>query len=563
MNRSCKRSWSAVAVLTVSAIVLAACGSSSKGPSGTGTGTGKSGGKLIFAAEQWPKCVNPITQCAQSSWLQWLVPIHVLPRLMELDKDGNFTPSPLLAGAPTLTNTGPTKPFTVTYQLNPNANWQPDGTPITSKDVSFTLQAYLKSKGSLSTAGYDQVQSIDDSTPKTVKVVFKKPYADWADVFGGFSGFVLEAAKFTTPDTGNTMQTSIDFSGGPWILKSFSPSQEVLLPNTKYWDKTRVPLVDQVTFIPKPDTNTEVQAVKSGEASVAYPQPSADNVPQLKGGNIKTTFGATTQYEALWFNQKPGHPFADKNVRAAFSFAFDRQKFLNDIVKPFSPEVQLLNCAEWVPAVGKWCDNTQFADVIPSTTKVKQFMQGSGYALDSKGIWAKNGKELTIKWMVNTDNSRRIDTQTEFIPLLKKQGFNVVTDNADAGTVFQQAIPTGAYDLSMFINVTGADPTVTSIAACDSIPGPANQGKGQNDYWWCNQQATALMKQSDTELNLTKRIDLIHQIGKFMRDDYYNLPLYVFPAMVSWNTSKVTGPIDLYVNSPESSFVNMYDWSVK
>jgi ABC-type transport system substrate-binding protein len=104
---------------------------------------------------------------------------------------------------------------------------------------------------------------------------------------------------------------------------------------------------------------------------------------------------------------------------------------------------------------------------------------------------------------------------------------------------------------------------VTSIAACDSIPGPANQGKGQNDYWWCNQQATALMKQSDTELNLTKRIDLIHQIGKFMRDDYYNLPLYVFPAMVSWNTSKVTGPIDLYVNSPESSFVNMYDWSVK
>jgi EAL domain-containing protein (putative c-di-GMP-specific phosphodiesterase class I) len=56
--------------------------------------------------------------------------------------------------------------------------------------------------------------------------------------------------------------------------------------------------------------------------------------------------------------------------------------------------------------------------------------------------------------MVNTDNSRRIDTQTEFIPLLKKQGFNVVTDNADAGTVFQQAIPTGAYDLSMFINIT-------------------------------------------------------------------------------------------------------------
>ena len=35
-------------------------------------------------------------------------------------------------------------------------------------------------------------------------------------------------------------------------------------------------------------------------------------------------------------NQKAGHPFADKNVRAAFSYAFDRQKFLDDIVKPMT-----------------------------------------------------------------------------------------------------------------------------------------------------------------------------------------------------------------------------------
>jgi peptide/nickel transport system substrate-binding protein len=548
--------------VVVLAILLAACGSSSKGTPGA-AGTGKKGGKLIFAAEQWPKCLNPITQCANSSWLQWLSPIHVFPRLMELDAKGNFTPSPLLTGPPTLTNTGPNNPFTVTYQLNPKATWQPDGTPITSKDVSFTLQAYLKSTGSLSTAGYDEVQSVDDSSPTTVKVIFKKVYADWADVFGGFSGVVLEAAKFKSPNTANTMQNSFSFSGGPWILKSFSPSQEILTANTKYWDASRIPLVDQVTFIPKPDTNTEVQAVKSGEAAVVYPQPSADNVPQLTGSNIETKFGVTTQYEALWLNQKPGHPFADKNVRAAFSYAFDREKFLNDIVKPFSPDVQMLNCAAWVPAFGKWCDNTQFADITFSDAKVKQFMGDAGYALDSSGIWAKGGKELTIKWMVNTDNSRRIDTQTEFIPLLKKQGFKVVTDNSDAGTVFEQRVPTGAYDLSMFINVTGADPTVTSIMACDAIPGPANQGKGQNDYWWCNQQASTLMKQSDAELNVTKRLDLIHKIGQFARDDYFNLPLYAFPAMVSWNTGKVAGPIDEFVNSPESVFWNMYDWSVK
>lgn len=557
------RTLRTLALMTALAALLAACGSSGGSSKSTGTTVAKTGGSLVFGAEQWPKCINPITQCANSSWLQWLSPIHVLPRLMELDKDGNFVPSPLLAGQPTLTNTGPNNPFTVTYQLNPKATWQPDGTPITSKDVAFTWQAYLQSTGSLSTAGYDEIKSIDSSSPSSVKVIFKKVYADWADVFGGFSGVVLEAAKFKSPNTANTMQTSIDFSGGPWILKSFSPSQEILLPNKKYWDASRIPIVDQATFIPKTDTNTEVQAVKSGEVSVVYPQPSSDNVPQLKGGNIESKFGVTTQYEALWYNEKSGHPFADKNLRAAFSYAFNRQQFLNDIVKPFAPTITELNCAAWVPAFGKWCDNTQFADVQFSPSKVKQYMTAAGYALDSKGIWAKNGQELTIKWTVNTDNARRIDTQTEFIPLLKQQGFNVVTDNADAGTFFQQRVPTGNYDLAMFINVTGTDPTVTSIMSCDSIPGPSNQGKGQNDYWWCNKKASALMTSSDAELDVNKRVDQIHQVGQFARDDYFNLPLYVFPAMVSWNTTKVSGPVDTYVNSPESVFWNMYDWSVK
>src|SRR5215475_4808430 len=145
------------------ALVLAACGSSSKsgsssGGSGSGSSTGKKGGTAVFGAEQWPECINPITQCANSSWLQWLVPIHVLPRLMELDPNNNFVASPLLTTAPSTSNggvTGSGKTFAVTYHLNPAAKWD-DGTPITSADVAFTEQAYLKSTGSLSTVGYDK-----------------------------------------------------------------------------------------------------------------------------------------------------------------------------------------------------------------------------------------------------------------------------------------------------------------------------------------------------------------------------------------------------------------------
>src|SRR5262249_53002344 len=154
--RGTGRSWryTALVGVIVLTLVAAACGSSSKKSSGnnsSSSGGGKTGGSLVFGAEQWPDCINPITQCANSSWLQWLVPIHVLPRLTELDDKNNFVASPLLTDYPTTENGGVTdaaNTFTVTYHLNPDAKWD-DRTPITSADVQFPLPAYLHPTGSL------------------------------------------------------------------------------------------------------------------------------------------------------------------------------------------------------------------------------------------------------------------------------------------------------------------------------------------------------------------------------------------------------------------------------
>jgi len=551
--------------------VVAACGSSSKNSGGGGgsgggnTAAGKKGGSVVFGAEQWPSCINPITQCANSSWLQWLVPIHVLPRLAELDPNNNFVASPLITELPSTTNggvTGAGKTFTVTYHLNPSAVWD-DGTPITSADVQFSWHAVIDSTGSVTTAGYDKVSAIDTPDPKTAVVHFTETYNDWPDVMGGFSGVVLEKAKFPAgTNTGKAMQQTIGFSGGPWKLVSFTKDKEVLVRNDKYWQADRVPLLDQVTFVPLTETTKEVQALKTGQVAAIYPQPAVDNVPQLQGNGIKTAFGSTTQYENIWFNEKPGKPFADKNLRAAFTYAFDRQTFLNDIVKPFDPTVSMLNCSAWLPTVGKWCTDPQpWADVAPDPAKVDQFMQASGYTKNGDGFYAKNGQVPTLHWMANTGNKRREDTQAEFIPLMAKQGFKIVTDNSDADTVFQKRLPAGDYDFSMFIQVTSPDPTVTSILSCDNIPSAANKGQGQNDWWYCNKDADALMTSSDAELDVTKRQDQIKQLDGILRQDYLNLPLYAFPALIAYLPAQITGPVEQYVNNPESNYWNMYAWS--
>jgi peptide/nickel transport system substrate-binding protein len=561
-----------VTVVTAAlALVLAACGSSSKSsPNGGGNGNNAAGptGSVVFGAEQWPDCVNPINQCANSSWLQWLVPIHTMPRLAELDEKNNFVASPLLKELPSVDNggvTGEGKTFTVTYHLNPDAKWTPDNTPITSADVVFTWHAYIDTTGSLSTTGYDQISSIETPDAQTAVVHFKETYNDWPDVMGGFSGVILEKAKFPGgTDVGKTMQTSIPFSAGPWILTSFTKDKEVLTANTNYFDKDRIPKIKTVTFVPVTETTKEVQAIKTGQVSAIYPQPSTDNVPQLKdSATLKSLFGVTTQYENIWLNQKPGHPFADKNVRAAMSYAIDRQQLLNDVVKPFDPNVELLNCAAWVPGVGKWCENTAFAGLKADPSKVDSFMAAAGYAKDGSGIWAKGGKQLVIKWMENTGNKRRENMQAEFIPLLAKQGFKVTVDNSDADTMFQKRLPGGDFDMAVYIQVTSPDPTVTSILSSGQIPGPANKGQGQNDTWYSSKAADDLMLKADGELDQDKRADEVHQLDKILAADYVNIPLYAFPSMLTYRTDVISGPVDKFINNPESNFWNMWEWTAK
>ena len=148
-----------------------------------------------------------------------------------------------------------------------------------------------------------------------------------------------------------------------------------------------------------------------------------------------------------------------------------------------------------------------FAGLAPDPAKVASFMAAAGYAKDSSGIWAKGGQELTINWMENTGNKRRENMQAEFIPLLAKQGFKLVTDNSDADTMFQKRLPGGDFDMAVYIQVASPDPSVTSILSTAQIPGPANKGQGQNDTWYSNPAADKLMAQADGELDPAKRAD--------------------------------------------------------
>jgi peptide/nickel transport system substrate-binding protein len=57
-------------------------------------------GRLVIGAEQWPGCLNPMTECASSSWYVWTTEFKVLPTVWDTTAEGTFEPTNLVVGEP-------------------------------------------------------------------------------------------------------------------------------------------------------------------------------------------------------------------------------------------------------------------------------------------------------------------------------------------------------------------------------------------------------------------------------------------------------------------------------
>jgi peptide/nickel transport system substrate-binding protein len=567
--RLIQRAFVAAATL---ALVAAACtGSSTSSSTTTSSGiAGKSGGSIILGAEQWPLCLNPITDCAMNSWYLYSVQNFVLPRLMQLSNKVVAEPSPLITDSPSETNGGITQsPFTVTYHLNPKAVWS-DGTPITCDDVDFTRRAIINTNGSQTTTGYSTaggaagISKVECPDPQTVKLDFNKIYVNWPDLFGGATGFIIEKAAFPTTDPqkadlSEEMNNSIPFSGGPWLLKSWSKDQAVLVRNTKYWGTQA--LLDQVTFVPRTEQAKEVAALLSGDVAAIFPFPPS-NAPFSdqfgQNANIKAVGGDGNFVEGEWVQMdKP--PMNDPKVRQALAYAIDREVIIKKVIALNNPNAKVNNCGLWIPGNGPWCaDPGPFAQYTYDAAKVKSILTSDGYKMNAdSGMFEKDGKPLVISISHTAGNTREAKT----VSLVRAQalavGINLQSKTYDATDLFSKVLPQGDFQVAWYNQGTTTDPSVTSTFSSSAIG-----AFGGNWTHWRSSEADALMQKSDQELDTAKRAAMIQQIAALSAQDLPMLPVDVIPNVAAWRTDKIGGVDPNDVSSPYGFFFGMDKWYV-
>jgi peptide/nickel transport system substrate-binding protein len=431
--------------------------------------------------------------------------------------------------------------MTVTVNLNPDAVWE-DGSPITVADLECTWRANLNTPASITTAGYDQISGVEQGDSDMQAIInFTSVYGPYKTLF---NPIIKAAAVENCDDISGDFRNDFAISGGPLMLDQWSPEQSVMVPNPNYWGDDKA-VAEQYVFRPYADQDTEIASILAGEASFIYPQFGDTLASAVDDPNIKIGLASGGDYEGLYFQQAEG-PFADDDFRAAFSMSIDREALFNQIYAPIfeaaGTQGELLNCGEIVQ--GPYCPEDNFQNTYDPAA-AEQTLTDAGWEKNGQGMWAKDGNVPEIRWMINTGNLRRENTQDYLIPLLAEAGFNVVADNCEADCVFQQRLPALDYDLAMYISTAPPDPTyLIPIMTCDQIPSEENNFQGQNQKGWCNQEASDKLHESDVTVDPDKRAELIKDALRAEATDHAMLPLVNYPKSGVWRTDQVAGPIE-------------------
>ncbi|MGH3325240.1 MAG: ABC transporter substrate-binding protein, partial [Streptomyces sp.] len=236
-----------LALLLAGALLpLAGCTATDDAPSADGGGTGSSrdvphlerdqiasGGTLRWAVNEVPRTLNAFQPDADAGTDR--VAGATLPALFTLDSAARPQLNPDYLESADITRREPRQ--TVVYKLNPKAEWS-SGRSIGVSDFKAQWKALSgrhRSYEAARNAGYDRIKKVTRGAgAHEVKVVFRKPLADWKALF---TPLYPKSVMGRAGDFNHGARTSLPSSAGPFRVKGIHEGDESvrLVRNKRWW----------------------------------------------------------------------------------------------------------------------------------------------------------------------------------------------------------------------------------------------------------------------------------------------------------------------------------------
>lgn len=303
----------------------------------------------------------------------------------------------------------------------------------------------------------------------------------------------------------STSLGGLGFGSGPFILEEFRGTERIVLDrHPEYFLKPR-PWLDRIIYLILTDQAALVSSLESGRVDALTASIGRDKYLELKeDGRFTTSQAPTLFYPVIHLKMGGPFPFSDSRVREAIDLALDRDAFIDAV---WGGEAKYNGPVPW--PLERWAlPQDELRRAYPyDPGRARALLEEAGFA---------DGFTATITLPQNDSAAFDLDKAASVIAQdLSKVGVDVKLDEVDPGTFTANKLLPGNFEMAFFSSSPYDEPD--RPLAFYHTRGTTGVGNW-NDY--SNTEIDALVDAQSTELDETKRQQIIHKVQRLIINEH-------------------------------------------
>jgi peptide/nickel transport system substrate-binding protein len=395
-----------------------------------------------------------------------------------------------------------------TVRLRTDIHWQ-DGTPITARDVKFTLDKIQDPAVPAinKEAYFEKLARLEIIDDHTLVFVWKEAFA--ASLFAISQLWPIPAHVYGQGDFLTHPANRMPVGSGPFKLEEWRSSQYLILARYDDYHGQRAYL-DRIIFKVVDDDAVALNMLKAGELDeMRATQPQWEKQmddPEFTARFRKIDYYVPGYNYISWNCRTPF--FSDRRVRLAMTMLFDRESINT---KMFSGFARLVSGPFYI---NSWAYDKTIKPHPFDPEGAKRLLDEAGWTdSNGDGVRDRDGKKLEFELLIISGSN----TATQFSQLFQeecgKAGVRIQIRQLEGSTFFDR-IDKGNFDSAMLGWRLDLDPDVF-----DTFHSTMTPPNGLNHGSYSNHEVDSLLVAGRAEFDQEKRAAIYHRVHRILHEE--------------------------------------------